>query len=343
MKRFIKNLKPHYLISAVVVSGVVFAATNFNFNQQPLFSNTNNFVLFSEKEITLEQETQISSGDLGSNNKLDIQKDNIINGNLFAKEISIDKNTTVNGNTSFNKLKFHKDSQILGVQTKPVKLPIASLPQIPNFTIGNQNLTFTGTSTLNIHTPGSYRNIIMEKNSRLTLIGGTYNLRKLELKENSTLIYNASTTINIQFKLKGQQKTSILPGNNNLSAIDLSVNYIGTRPKNDKEREDDDSEIESVMDVQGKKDFKSGNLGRPIIFGKDSFLNFKLLAPKANVKLADRTILRGQILARKVKIGKGAILSREDLFEKERDLEKVIEDTQGNLLLVNEIIILFVD
>jgi len=338
MKRFIKNLKPHYLISAVVVSGVVFAATNFNFNQQPLFSNTNNFVLFSEKEITLEQETQISSGDLGSNNKLDIQKDNIINGNLFAKEISIDKNTTVNGNTSFNKLKFHKDSQILGVQTKPVKLPIASLPQIPNFTIGNQNLTFTGTSTLNILTPGSYRNIILEKNSRLTLIGGTYNLRKLELKENSTLIYNASTTINIQFKLKGQQKTSILPGNNNLSAIDLSVNYIGTRPKNDKEREDDDSEIESELDDQEKKDHKTGQLGRPVIFKKDSFLNFKLLAPKADVKFGERTTLRGQVLARKVKIGKDSILSREDAFNKATDSGKIIEFEDVELV-ANEIII----
>src|SRR3989344_1910573 len=339
MKRFIKNLKPHYLISAVVVSGVVFAATNFNFNQQPLFSNTNNFVLFSEKEITLEQETQISSGDLGSNNKLDIQKDNIINGNLFAKEISIDKNTTINGNASFNKLKLHKESQILGSQTKPVQLPIAQLPSIQAFPVGNENRIFTGTSSSNILLSGNYRNIILEKNSRLTFTGGNYKLRNLELKEKSILIYSASTTINIQFKLKGQQKTSILPGNNNLSATDLLIKYLGFRDKKDKDKEDDDNEINSELDNQERKDHKTGKIGRPILFGKDSFLNFKLLAPKANIKLGERTIFRGQILGRKINVGKNSILSLGDDFLKPPDSQKLVEEA-GEIFVVNEIVVL---
>ena len=336
-----------FAVCVIAISVIILKPSFSSFTQlaalkppsQPLFSSLDSFVLFAEKEITLEQETQISSGDLGSNNKLDIQKDTIVNGNLFAKEITIDKNTQINGNASFNKLKLHKESQVLGATTTPISLPIANLPQIPSFPIGAQDFTFQGTLTSNILSSGNYRNIILEKNSRLILTGGTYNLRKLELKENSILIYNSSTTINIQFKLKGQNHTSILPGNNNLSATDLFIKYLGIKPENDKEKEDDDIEIESIMDAQDKKDFKSGKVGRPIIFGKDSFLNFKLLASKANVKIGEQTTFRGQIFGRKIRVGKSSVLSREDFLFKTVTSADIVTDPDGGVYPINTVLV----
>ena len=320
------------------VSGL--AAAFFNFNNPPLLQNTDNLVLFASEELKLEQDVQVSSGDLGSNKNLDIEKDVIISGNLFVNRTTIDKNTAINGNASFNKIKLHKDAQILGIQTKPVQLPIANLPEIQAFNIGTQNFNFTGaTNTL---AAGNYRDIVVEKSSRLELSGGIYNLRKLELKENSALIFNASTTLNIQFKLRGHGKISILPGQN-IKHDDLKINYLGIKLKKEKiEKENDDNEIESEMDNQEKKDHKARRIGRPIVFGKESFLNFKLLAPKAKVIIGKESTLRGQVLVRKIKVGKDSILSREEVFEKESDPTKIVEE-QGIKFIGNELIILFVD
>ena len=141
MKEKIKSVaKPHYIISVIAVSGIVFAAVNFS--NPPLFQNTDNFVLFAQEKMELEKGVQVSSGDLGSNEEIDIEKDSTINGNLFADKSPLDKNTIINGNASFNKFKIEKDAKILGTQTKPVSLPIANLPEIPDFSIGTRDFKF---------------------------------------------------------------------------------------------------------------------------------------------------------------------------------------------------------
>gem|GEM_PF-2973437 len=336
MKRIIK---PPYIFSALAVGGLFLGVMNMQFSPPapPLFANLDNFVLFAQEEVTIEKDVQISSGNIGSNDKIDIEKDVIINGNLFADKITIDKNTTVNGNASFNKLKLHKEAQILGTQTKPVQLPIANLPEIPDFKVGTQDFKFVGSN--NTLVAGNYRNIILEKDSRLTLTGGIYNIRKLELKENSTLIFSAVATLNIQSKLKGQKRASILPGQN-LKPTDLVINYLGIRPKNEKEeKEDDDDEINSLHDDKEKKEYKDRKSGRPIVFGKNSLLNFKLLAPKAAVHIGESTILRGQIAAKKVKIGKGTIVSRKEGFIQENVFEEAILEEDGSRFFVNELIL----
>ena len=338
MEHIKKHVKKHHIISALAAGGIALAAINFS--GPPLFESLESFVLFAEEEIRLEQGVQVSSGDLGSNGKIDIEKDVIVNGNLFADRVIIDKNTIINGNASFNKLKLHKDSQILGIQTKPVQLPIANFSEVPDSQVGTQDFRFEGRN--NTLTAGSYKDIILEKNSRLELSGGIYNLHKLELKDSSTLIFNASTTLNIQFKLRGKDRVSILPGLN-LKPDDLKINYLGIRPKKEKEeREDDDDEINSEMDDKEKKDHKVGKIGRPAVFGKNSFLNFKLLAPKASVHIGKESMIRGQILARKIKIGKEGILSLKFYFSIPSKPEDLVE-VEGIKLFINVVEVNFID
>lgn len=326
---FKDNLRGYYhFLAAFAVIGIAFAAMNFN--NPPLFNSLDNFVLFASEEIKIEKDMQVSSGDLGSNKELDIEKDAIINGNLFADEITIDKNTTINGNISFNKLKAHKETQILGTQTKPVSLPIANLPEITEFSIGTQDFKFKGQD--NTLTAGNYRDLILEKDSRLVLSGGTYNLRKLELKENSTFIFNSPTTLNIKKEFKGQEHISILPGNNNLKPTDLVINYQGKNENGEQDRDDKDKN-------QDKE--KEGGV-KPIEFGKNSFLNFKLLAPKANVQVGEDSTIRGQILARKVKVGKDGVVSREVIFSKDTDPNKIIT-VEGETFSVNEMVVVLRD
>ncbi|KKS37756.1 MAG: hypothetical protein A3G49_05610 [Candidatus Sungbacteria bacterium RIFCSPLOWO2_12_FULL_41_11] len=106
-----KNLRAHHLLSFLAAGGVALAALNFSgSNTQPLFNSSDSFVLFASEEVKIEEGTQISSGDIGSNKTIDVQKDAIINGNLFADKITLDKNTTINGNVSFNKLQIKKEN-----------------------------------------------------------------------------------------------------------------------------------------------------------------------------------------------------------------------------------------
>lgn len=71
---------------------------------------------------------------------------------------------------------------------------------------------------------------------------------------------------------------------------------------------------------------------------KDSFLNFKLLAPKANIKLGDRTTFRGQILAKSINVGEESILSRKENFNSRDDPSKIVT-FNGDKFFVNEILV----
>ena len=309
------------IVPYLAVGVLTFAV--FNTGGRPLFSDISKFVIFAKDGIEIEKLVQVSSGDVGSNKELDINKDAIINGNLFADQIDIDKNSLINGNASFNKLKLEKDTKILGTKTDHVSLPVANLPEIPSFQVGTQDLNFQGQN--NTLAAGNYRNLTLEKDSRLTLAGGTYNLSKLVLKENSVLIFSAPVQLNIRSRLFGQMHVSILPGAN-VKPDDLAINYAGERIKGEKNENEDETE--------SKED------AHPAKFGPSSLLNFKLLAPKASVKIGDATTFRGQILARKVKIEKDSVLSREIFFEKEGDPAKIVSD-QGLRFFVNEVVILF--
>lgn len=277
----------------------------------PLFPNTDHFVLFADQSLSLEENVTISSGDIGTNKTLDIRKDTIVNGNLFADTITIDKNTTINGNATFNKLS--NSGEILGTKITPISLPIANLSAIQPSTTGTEDPTFQG--AVNTLPAGNYRNITVQKDSTLTLLGGTYNLNAMELQEQSTLVFNAPIVLNIQSKLKGKDNISIFNGTG-AKFNDLRINYLGAKGN----AEDGD-----------------------VSFGKNSFLNFALLAPNASVTIGKDSILRGRVLVRKIKVGKGFIGSREAIFNKSSDPTKLITDTDNTKYFTNEILVTLSD
>ena len=298
-----KNIKPHYIISAVVLSGLFFATLSFN--NQPLFSNLDQFVLIAEDKIELLDNVQVSSGDLASNQEIRIRQNNIINGNLFTNQIRIDATSTINGNASFNQLEIDLTSKILGSTTTPVSLPIVNLSQITAFQPEEQKIIITQDQTIN---PGNFDEIQVQPNITLTLNPGTYNINKLELLNNSKLLFSASTTINIQKELVIKEKI-LISQTINIPSTDFQIN------------------------VQEDKDIQ---------IGKDSLLSLKLLAPNSQVELGQRITFRGQILAREVRVGEDSILSRQDFFSKESDSTKIVED-QEIKFIVNEILVLFKD
>jgi len=315
------ELKKRHVVYMAIFTFVVVVALTVSASHngsEPLFTDLDQFVLFAEQNVNLEEDVQISSGDTGSNEEINIKKDSIISGNLFANTVDLEKRSVINGNASFNELKIKKDAEILGEQITPVSLPIAILPTIPSFTTGTQNFTFTGDG--NTLPQGNFNNVTLKKDATLTLSGGMYNVSRLILNNNSTLIFSTTTTINIIKELIGHDDVSILP-DANIIFDDITINYDGRANNN------------NTKEVGIK----------PVIFGKNSFLNFKLLAPTAKVLLGQQTTLRGQIVAKEIRVGKESVLSREELFEKESDLTKVVEDEQGVLFVGNELVVEFVD
>jgi hypothetical protein len=311
-------------------------------SDSPLFSSTDQFVLFADEEITLEENTQVSSGDLGSNGDLKLSANALASGDLFADKITLNKGASVNGNASYNKLRSATGTQILGTQTKPISLPIANLPALPDFTVGMTSLTITGTST--ILSPNNYRDITLNQGSTLTLSSGTHTLRSLELKEGSTLMFMGTTTLSIQRALKGEKHVFILPGANT-HPDQLTINYNGFKEKNVGTRDhfDDDKDASDTFDNDNeRKDWQKGKSAQPITFGERAFLNFRLIAPKASVTIGKESILRGQVVAGKIRVRKGSLLSRDEDFLKDIDPSKIIEE-QGIKYVVNEILILMSD
>ncbi|MEK7146829.1 MAG: hypothetical protein AAB772_01080, partial [Patescibacteria group bacterium] len=304
-------IKSHHIVYLLAGGGILLAALSLN--NQPLFSNLDQFVLVAEDKILLENNIQVSSGDLASNKEIRIRQNNIINGNLFADNIKIGATSTINGNASFNELEINPLSQILGQTSTLISSPIIKLPETPAFQAGEQDLTITQDQIIN---PGNFDEIQVQPNITLTLNPGIYNLNKLELENNSKLLFSASTTINIQKELVIKEKILISQTTNPsassgqvIPSTDLQINVI----------EDKDIQI-----------------------GKDSLLSIKLLAPNSQIILKERITFRGQILAREIKVGEGSVLSRNDDFEKESDLTKIIEEQEAKII-VNEIIIFFKD
>jgi len=72
--------RPQHILSALAVGGLILAASSASSkggspaSGQPLFNSLDQFVLFAEEEIKLEQGVQVSSGDLGSNSKLESRR-----------------------------------------------------------------------------------------------------------------------------------------------------------------------------------------------------------------------------------------------------------------------------
>ncbi|KKU94024.1 MAG: hypothetical protein UY26_C0003G0174 [Candidatus Jorgensenbacteria bacterium GW2011_GWA1_48_13] len=312
-----RKIKAHLIVSGLATGGLILAALNFT--SQSLFSDLDQFVLVAESDIHIAQNTQVSSGDIIVNGRLRISENDVINGNIFSDEIRIAEETQINGNATFNKLHLADNSGILGTTSTPVSLPIIKLPSIPNFSAGAENVTVEGEETLG---PGDFNIIEVKDGARLTLNPGIYNLNELKLKDGSKLFFSATTVINIRQTLDIKNRVFAV-SSTNLDPTALTVNVVSESKVADKSK--------------GKRELKDA---QPVTIGEDSFISARLLAPSAKVVFGNRATFIGQAIAKEIQVGEGAVLGRENAFEKESDPEKVVED-QGVKFIVNEIVVLF--
>ena len=331
-------LRLYVLLPLVMVAGVGVAFSGSHATPS-LFLNTDQFVLFATDKVTLDAEVQVSSGDLGSNSELILDKNVLVSGDLFADKLTLGASSTVNGNVAYNKLKKANTAMVLGVSSTTLRLPIATLGSAPEFSTARDNVNpINSRMTL---PAGTYRDVTLRKNIRMTLSGGVYTFRSLQLEDGAMLLYTASTTVNIQRALKGSKNVSILPLLAQQTGT-LTVNYRGFKFSNENNRHDewdDDRDAHGCFDDDNERnEWSRGKVAQPVVFLEGAFLNFTLNAPSANVLIGKNSTVLGQVLAKKIWVTKGGVLSRKEAFVTKPDQTKIV--TEGNThFFVNEIIV----
>jgi len=316
-----KHPRIGYIISLLASSGILAAAAGFNVNTitpQPLFTDLDQFVLVAE-EIHLAGGVQVSSGDLASNSRIFISGENIVNGNLFSDEIRIASSAVINGSVSFNKLHLADTAEVLGEESTPISLPVIQLPNLPEVQPNGNDVIVENKETLN---PGNFNRIEVKKGAKLTLVPGVYNLNELILRDSSRLIYSDTTTVNIRQNLKVQNKVLIAPNNTNLEPTALTINFSPESKSQGKNKE---------PKVVGSN---------VITIGEESFLSFKLVAPKSKVVFGGKITFRGQVIAKEIQVGEGGALSKELTGAKIALPEDIIEDPDGGVYPLSELLVL---
>lgn len=176
------------------------------------------------------------------------------------------------------------------------------MSEISAFQTGDQDLQITQSQTIN---PGNFDEIEVKENISLTLNPGVYNLNKLELRDNSKLLFSGKTIINIKEELKINQK--VLIGQiSNIPSTDLEINFTGDKF---------------------------------ITIGEDSLISVKIFSPKAKVNFGERTTFRGQILAKEIKVGEETLLSLDITTTREPRIENIVRVKPGDSFVVNELLL----
>jgi uncharacterized repeat protein (TIGR02543 family) len=196
------------------------------------------YSLFATHSMHLEQNSKVFSGDIGVNDAgsppfLDSQVELSIGigvttaagSSVKAHRIKVKSGATVHGSIHYNTIE--NNGTITGTQHTPLPLPlVATLPEFKSATPGTQNIEVpqNGTHTLQ---PDSYGDIMVRRNGRLILTGGTYHLSSFTGGDNVQLICQAPAEIRIAGKFDSGQGSFIGPEDTTLVSADKIMFHVG--------------------------------------------------------------------------------------------------------------------
>ncbi|MDP3935066.1 MAG: polymer-forming cytoskeletal protein, partial [Candidatus Giovannonibacteria bacterium] len=285
-----KDIRFHHIFSFLAAGGIVLAAFNFNSNSQP-FRPIEEFVLFASDKIHLAEDVQSLRGNIGSNKEIKIGEHTQITGDLFSDKIHLAGEVVINGSVFAKRLKLAQNAKILGVSSTEITFPVAQIPEIPPFLPGGQDIKIQPNQETTLY-PGSFRDLEIGENSKITFQPGIYNLRSFTAKENAKLILESITTFNIAEDIKFSENTSLFSKNNQISPDQI------------------------LFQTPTKKS---------INFGKNSSLVFRLIAPNSKVRIAENSLIRGNIWASEIFIAERAVLRDTAWFSIPSDPEDIIQ------------------
>ena len=216
-----------------------------------------------------------------------------VNGTVSANRVRIKQGGAVNGDVRTNALV--NNGSISGATVTPLALPLAiTVPAFPAFNAGTTAVTLQHHEDLTL-AAGSYGDVLLRAGTAadptvLTLSGGVYRLRGLEIGHRSRVACAASCEIRIKHRLESGPHAYLGPATGSgLGAPDVQVFVEG---------------------VNGS----SGNLGgapKAAAIGFDNTVIARVLVPNGTLWLKWGTVATGVFVARDVSVGEGVQLTKD--------------------------------
>lgn len=225
--------------------------------------------------IKLGKGSEVASGnviDNAGNGTIKVGKDanTAADFELIANKVVVKKNALVESDVASNRLK--NKGTITGEQTTGVELPVfPGLPPFPGFSAGRDKVVVKKNEALTLPA-GNYGRIVVRRGGRLTFSGGIYNVRSIDAKKGSSLLFGAASEVRIAKKLITSKDTFIGPDNGSgISAADI-VFYVA---------------------------------GRKAALGKDSRVQANFYAPDGKILFRGNEAT-GSFIGKQLKTGKGS-------------------------------------
>lgn len=208
------------------------------FPSSPPQTPISSYSLFATHSMHLEQNSKVFSGDIGVTEAgdpplLDSQVELSVgigvttaaSSSIKAHRIKVKQGATVSGDVSYNELE--NNGTIAGTLHTPLSLPLAAeLPEFKSSTPGSQNIEVlqNGSQTLQ---PGSYGDILVRRNGRLTFTGGTYQVKSITSGDDARLLFQSTTEVRIAGKFDSGEGSTIGPEDTTTVTSDQLIFYVG--------------------------------------------------------------------------------------------------------------------
>jgi hypothetical protein len=224
----------------------------------------------------------------------------------LADKADLDRGTTIAGNLEASRIE-GKDYTINGETIKPRKTKDYDMPSIQRPDPGRHDIRIKKKEEATIN-PGRYDKLSIDREAVVTVEPGTYELERLHVDRDVTLILTGPTTFLVDDYFSFNSDT-LVDLRNDLQTTDLQWHYRGNSS---------------------------------LLIGKRVFGAGEVIATRAKIHVRDETTWRGRLIGEEVKLGKEAVVSGEVAFVRPSDPGMLIND-MGDIFAVNEIGVLFAD
>jgi hypothetical protein len=171
-----------------------------------------------------------------------------------------------------------------GTTHTPLALPVVSaLPPFESATIGTQNITVNSNGQMTL-APGRYRTVFVDNRATLTLTGGTYEIKSLEIEENANLVFTAPTHVRISLGLQAEENSYVGPKQGTTIDASSIVFYVGGTDA-------------------------SSPFSKAVNIDTDTRIFANIYAKNGTLLMGDRTQATGAFLAKDITIGKKVQMS----------------------------------
>ena len=278
----------------------------------------NQFVAFSHDNTWIRQNSKINSGNVGANvaavkkgkgandrDNDDSKPDRLVEVVIGEHVSAVNPATVVVGDTVRLRNKstvanvvsnelINKKGTILVTSQGPVDVPVLALPALPAITPGTQNVEVArrGSQTIN---PGQYGVLTVNADATLTLAGGTYHVKSLDVRQRGKILAAGPVEIYVQNEIDTDANSVIGPASSSVAARSIKIFVAGA---NDKGRRNDDAEVGAVA----------------VEFGQNSAVSANVYAPNGTIHLRAGSDGTGAFIGKAVIVGERTKLTLDSAF-----------------------------